>query len=110
MNKRGKFLKKLSVVLRRWGSIARSLSIINRVDNANWPISSSHCREFKADVSSVGPSSERKFFLYCLFNTCNLDWEMLDRDDDSRCYGDVTVAEVIMMTMMMMKCDNDYYN
>ena len=34
---------------------------------------------------------------------------MLDRDDDSRCYGDVTVAEVIMMTMMM-KCDNDYYN
>ena len=35
---------------------------------------------------------------------------MLDRDDDSRCYGDVTVAEVIMMTMMMMKCDNDYCN
>ena len=34
---------------------------------------------------------------------------MLDRDDDSRCYGDVTVAEVIMTTMMM-KCDNDYYN
>ena len=34
---------------------------------------------------------------------------MPDRDDDSRCYGDVTVAEVIMMTMMM-KCDNDYYN
>ena len=34
---------------------------------------------------------------------------MLDRDDDSRCYGDVTVAEVIMMTMMM-ECDNDYYN
>ena len=34
---------------------------------------------------------------------------MLDRDYDSRCYGDVTVAEVIMMTMMM-KCDNDYYN
>ena len=36
---------------------------------------------------------------------------MLDRDDDSRCYGDVTVAEVIMMMMMMMmKCDNDHYN
>ena len=33
---------------------------------------------------------------------------MLDRDYDIRCYGDVTVAEVTMM--MMMKCDNDYYN
>ena len=65
-NRGGKFLKKLSVVLRRWGSIAGSLSIINRVDNANWPILSSHRREFKADVSSVSPSSERKFFLYCL--------------------------------------------
>ena len=35
---------------------------------------------------------------------------MLDRDYDIRCYGDVTVAEVTVMMMMMMKCDNDYYN
>ena len=34
---------------------------------------------------------------------------MLDRDYGIRCYGDVTVAEVTVM-MMMMKCDNDYYN
>ena len=37
-----------------WDLRTRSLCVINRVDNVNWP----PIRDFQADVSNVSPSSE----------------------------------------------------
>ena len=37
-----------------WDLRTRSLCVMNRVDNVNWP----PIRDFQADVSNVSPSSE----------------------------------------------------
>ena len=54
-------VSKETVVLRRWGSRIQKFGFINGVDNINWP--PYRDSKFKADVSSISPSSDQSHSL-----------------------------------------------